>query len=91
MVDILASRLANRGQWNSSKNLFGKCIISIDKLTNLHLLILIFNNWNIPRLFFLYFRLLHLVDRKWNLPMTVFEPQISDVGRDHSTNTHAPN
>ena len=31
MVDILASRLANRGQWNSSKNLFGKCIISIDK------------------------------------------------------------
>ena len=34
MVDILASRLANRGQWNSSKNLFGKCIISIDKLTN---------------------------------------------------------
>ena len=46
--------------------------------------------WTIPGLFFLYFRLFNTVDSEQmfdkSLPMTGFEPRISGVGGDRSTN-----
>ena len=56
---------------------------------NLLLFTFIFK-WVIPGLFFLYFRLFNTVDCKQmfdkSLPMTEFEPQVSGVGGDRSTN-----
>ena len=56
---------------------------------NLLLFTFIFK-WVIPGLFFLYFRLFNTVDCKQmfdkSLPMTGFEPRISGVGGNRSTN-----
>ena len=75
------------GRWRSEildriERLMGKNNRSKDVLSFLKKTLI----WVIPSLSFLYFRLFNKVDSNYNLPMTGFEPRISDVGYDYSTN-----